>query len=332
MAPMRLPDERDYPVGWYRLAWSFDLPSGSVRPIKLFGTDLVVFRAESGRVGVLDAHCRHLGAHLGFGSVTGDCVQCPFHAWQWDVDGRNQKIPGEPRAAPQRTKAWATHEQSGIVFVWYDPSGSEPQWTPRTILPDGDDAYFDFGPAFAREWEGVRVFPQSIVENVADAAHFKYIHGSHDVPDLRTYTFEGPTFFSTFEYKWGGGQRATWLTPDGPIDSIVHTESWGLGIVVTRYFGIPEVVQVTGATPIEGRTSTIGSAVFVRRPPDTSAGDEVDPIRRRLAEHLLAQPEHDLVVWEHMAMVERPLLRKDEARIYNALREWASQFYVADIR
>lgn len=48
------------PNGWYLIAYS---------------EELAAFRGEFGRVSVFDAHCPHLGAHLGIGGrVVGDTL------------------------------------------------------------------------------------------------------------------------------------------------------------------------------------------------------------------------------------------------------------------
>jgi cholesterol 7-dehydrogenase len=61
----------------------------------VIGEHFVVFRTEKGVASVLDAYCPHLGAHLGIGSrVIGDCVECPFHGWQFrGEDGQCTSIP-----------------------------------------------------------------------------------------------------------------------------------------------------------------------------------------------------------------------------------------------
>ncbi len=71
-------------TGWFMIGWSPEFPVGEVRPLHYFGEDLVAYRDESGELHVLEAHCKHLGAHIGHGGkVVGDCVQCPFHGWRW---------------------------------------------------------------------------------------------------------------------------------------------------------------------------------------------------------------------------------------------------------
>ena len=48
---------------------------------------MAVFRStnESGTIFITDLYCPHLGASLGSGgTVSGDCVTCPFHNWSFD--------------------------------------------------------------------------------------------------------------------------------------------------------------------------------------------------------------------------------------------------------
>ena len=78
-----LPNERypfpAYPNGWSRVGLTEELEVGGVQAIRFFGRELVLFRTESGQACVLDAHCRHLGAHLALGgSVRGEAIRCPF--------------------------------------------------------------------------------------------------------------------------------------------------------------------------------------------------------------------------------------------------------------
>ncbi len=53
------------PNGWYAVARSPELAVGEVKTIEYFDEELVLFRAENGIAGLLDAYCDHLGAHLG---------------------------------------------------------------------------------------------------------------------------------------------------------------------------------------------------------------------------------------------------------------------------
>jgi phenylpropionate dioxygenase-like ring-hydroxylating dioxygenase large terminal subunit len=82
------------PFGWYGVAFSEELPAGEVKILRYVGQELVAFRSESGQARVVDAHCPHLGAHLGHGGeVVGENIRCPFHHWEFDGEGVCQKVP-----------------------------------------------------------------------------------------------------------------------------------------------------------------------------------------------------------------------------------------------
>jgi phenylpropionate dioxygenase-like ring-hydroxylating dioxygenase large terminal subunit len=79
------------------VGWSPEFPIGQTRPLNYFGEELMAYRDDSGDLHVMEAHCKHLGAHLGHGgTVVGDCVECPFHGWRWGPDGTNRLIPYQP--------------------------------------------------------------------------------------------------------------------------------------------------------------------------------------------------------------------------------------------
>ena len=85
-------------TGWFQVAWSGDIGTEQVIPMRYFGRDLVAYRGRDGVVRVHDRHCRHLGASLAHGGcVVDDGIQCPFHGWVWTPDGHNVSIPYQDR-------------------------------------------------------------------------------------------------------------------------------------------------------------------------------------------------------------------------------------------
>ncbi len=69
--------------------------------LRFAGENFVVFRDTKGMVHVLDAYCPHLGANLGIGGkVRGNCIECPFHGWQFD--GHSGKCTTIPYSATER--------------------------------------------------------------------------------------------------------------------------------------------------------------------------------------------------------------------------------------
>ncbi len=130
ISPARRPEfPFPVPVGWFRVAFAGDLKPCDVKPIHYFGHELVLVCTETGSIQVFDAHCPHLGAHLGHGGrVVGETLRCPFHAWRFGVDGVCVETPYADKIPPKaRLRAWPTEVQSGIVWVWHHPHAEPPR-------------------------------------------------------------------------------------------------------------------------------------------------------------------------------------------------------------
>ena len=67
-----------------------------VKAVRLMGEDLVVFRDEQGRYGLVGRHCPHRGTDLAYGRLEAGGLRCAFHGWLFDVDGKCLQTPAEP--------------------------------------------------------------------------------------------------------------------------------------------------------------------------------------------------------------------------------------------
>jgi hypothetical protein len=63
------------------------------------------------------AYCPHLGADIAVGgTVTDDCITCPFHGWRFDGAGPNVEIPyAKTVNRTARLRAWPTAERAGAI-------------------------------------------------------------------------------------------------------------------------------------------------------------------------------------------------------------------------
>jgi len=50
-----------------------------IKPLRLFGEDLVIFKDGKGRYGLVGRHCPHRGTDLAFGRLESDGLRCAFH-------------------------------------------------------------------------------------------------------------------------------------------------------------------------------------------------------------------------------------------------------------
>jgi 3-ketosteroid 9alpha-monooxygenase subunit A len=310
-----------HPSGWFQVAWSAELPAGGVLPRRYFDADLVLFRDDEGHVRMLDAHCPHLGAHLGHGgTVVGNDIECPFHGWRWSGDGRNTCIPYSARPnRGQRLRSWTVREQDDVIIVWHDPHNREPAWEPPTLADLVDGFSLDeFYPVHrtSRLWPDVRVRPQMVAENIVDAAHFRYVHSTPAMPTILDHHTEGPHF--VVKHSFGGDREAA-----------VRIHTSGLGLMVGTFFTESGLtfVELQSSTPIGGDRSDLRDSVWLRR----DSASPADPsVRQRAAlDRQLAQLGNDVTIWENMVYRDRAPLAPEESKPIRALREWAKQFYPA---
>ena len=318
---------RGMPRGWFQVAWSGEIENGTARPMRYFGTDLVAYRASEGQLHVLDAHCPHLGAHLGYGGmVEGACLRCPYHGWLYDSNGRNVEIPRttKPNRAV-RIRTWHVRERYGLVFVWYDPQDSAPGWE-LPAIPDVEGGDFlDPYPDLVHTWTGLKIRPQYIIENTVDIRHQEWVHRSPSAHDLIQWEVNGPFCHSRQRAIFGKGQSQTWLTPSGPVEAYLDVEAWGIGINVARFIGTDNAVHVGCHTPIDERHIDERLTMFTKREEEFDNKPGSRALRR--FQYQVREVSRDIVVWENMRYVARPPFTSDESRIWRELRKWSAGFY-----
>ena len=127
-----------HPASWYLFCESKQLEEKPFSQ-RILGRQLVAYRKTSGQVAVMDAHCAHLGADLGCGTVVGETLQCPFHHWRYGADGVCTSIP-HARQIPAfaRLQTYPVAERHGSVFFF---NGPEPLFPLPFILGADPEDY-----------------------------------------------------------------------------------------------------------------------------------------------------------------------------------------------
>ncbi|MBA0126792.1 Rieske (2Fe-2S) protein [Haloechinothrix sp. YIM 98757] len=319
---------------WYQVGWSAEFPRGTVVPLRYFNKDFVAYRGESGDMHISDAFCRHFGAHLGYGgTVEGDCIICPFHGWKWAADGQNVEIPySQPDQMNLTLGTWTVREVDGLVLMWYGADGEGPTSDPPHFLPTSaslEDDFWEIYPDTTEVWKGVRFPPQVVQENAADSAHFKYVHGAGQVPEILGYDWDEHSFRTRFSFRFGDGFDSTWATPNGPVDGRITTTAYGLGLAGGHVESFDTAYTLAATTPIDYETSDHRCTVWVPRVRgDGSPLDE--KIRDRWARQQITQHAADVPVWENMTYVHKPPFAQAEATALRNLRKWIEKHYPAD--
>lgn len=316
----------DIPFGWYFVSYSDELAVGDVRPLHYFGRDLVLFRNESGKAGLLDAYCPHLGAHLGHGGkVEGESLRCPFHAWAFNPEGYCTDIP-YAKAFPPRCKrgpiaeAYPVTEANGVVWAWYHPHAMAPLYDVLTVPEFSEPGW---AKQTRREWR-FRSNPQEIAENGVDVAHFEYVHRMDAVPEGET-TYEGHIRRSA-----AYGERTITL-PTGEtrtVKSTVQTVQNGAGQKTTHLGGVTTLALQVLVTPIEADECELR---FCFTHPVAEPGSmEQEAIEAAIA-YTTGQTgvEGDIPIWDKKIHRARPLLCDGDGPIMR-FRRYFEQFYAPE--
>jgi phenylpropionate dioxygenase-like ring-hydroxylating dioxygenase large terminal subunit len=310
------------PFGWFMVAWSHELEPGAVLPRYLHGRHLVVWRDHDGTPHVQDAFCPHLGAHLGHGGrVRGTELECPFHGWRFDGDGRNTCIPysertnGKARVATYETFELGDH----FVMAWFHPQGDPPKWQ-LELPPEATDPDFT-------EWTTVEFTvnagQQELAENTVDGPHFRYVHNTETVPEIEDYDTDG----------WIARTKSVqrFPTPRGVVDGRIDIENQGPGFGFTWFRGIVDTLLIGCSTPIDEEHTRVCFNFKTRKLADERSTRSVG---QAFINEVCKQFEEDRPIWQNKAHITRPALA-DTDPPFMRFRKWYAQFYadgVADDR
>ena len=296
------PEPPPIPNGWYSAMSSDDLPAAAISSVVAVGRELVVYRDEAGDVHVIDAHCPHLGAHLGGGKVVGDSIKCPYHGWRYGPDGSCVEIPYHDGRIPSKACLvnYPVREQDGFVFFWYHVAGRAPTYEIPSIEEVSDPTW---SRAYPWTFELVAAL-QEMAENNVDYAHLRYVHQRTYVPnDTSTFIPDGP--FST----------VVELLPDG---SEFYRQAWGPGVAVLRLTDLMTVFTTT--TPIDRRHCRLNWRFHFKGDAEKMADDLIAGVTGEYG--LMA----DVPIWRDKIFLEHPVLVKSDGNIAE-FRQWYSQFY-----
>ena len=165
---------------WHPVAAVGELDDNPVKPIRLMGEDLVLFKDASGEYGLLERHCPHRRADLSYGWVEEDGgLRCSYHGWLFDTTGRCIGQPYEQIVHPEanfkeKAPATAYHAQAKAGLLWAY-IGEEP-------VPE----LWDWDRYYDRGYKQV-VFSEipcnwlQCQENSIDPVHFEWLHSNQSL-------------------------------------------------------------------------------------------------------------------------------------------------------
>src|SRR6266545_3450278 len=132
--------DRETPCGellrryWQPVALSEELPNGGAPlKVRILGEDLVLFRDDQDRPGLLGLYCSHRCADLSYGRIEDGGLRCLYHGWLYDINGRCLEQPAEPAESRYKDEirhlAYPVIERAGLLFTYM--GGGEPPLLPN---------------------------------------------------------------------------------------------------------------------------------------------------------------------------------------------------------
>ncbi|XP_054011403.1 cholesterol 7-desaturase nvd isoform X1 [Hylaeus anthracinus] len=337
-----------YPNGWFALLESFQLDKLQVKHVAALGQNFAVFRTDNGTVRILDAYCPHLGANMAEGGrVKGDCLECPFHGWQFrGSDGQCDYIPYSDKVPHiARTKTWKCCEANNIIFVWYHAEGLEPNWQPQTVSHVSNRTWRYHG----RNEFLINCHIQEVAENGADTAHLSAVHG--------------PMIFSNIIHAFSCLARHSWTNvgwrphnllteskasdddepkrqDDKDLSHRAYTTLKHTLVLFEKYklWNLDVHVQQIGPGYVEMMMDTYFGRICIFQ-----TVTPMEPLLQKVTHLIYAAPllapyaamiflgeclmfERDVAIWNRKKYEKQPLLVKEDKCILS-YRRWYSQFY-----
>jgi 5,5'-dehydrodivanillate O-demethylase len=159
---------------WMPIAAVDELAEKSIRPVRVLGEDLVLYRDGRGTYGLLERRCPHRQFDLTYGMIEECGIRCSYHGWRFDEKGRCLEQPFEEAVNPQTTfagrirmRAYPVQAKGGLLWAHLGPG-------PAALLPDWAGFY---SPGFTVvSFLHLPCNWVQVMEGFYDPVHIEWLH------------------------------------------------------------------------------------------------------------------------------------------------------------
>jgi 5,5'-dehydrodivanillate O-demethylase oxygenase subunit len=162
---------------WMPIGGASEFDTLAIKPVRLLGENLVLYKDLGGRFGLLDRHCPHRRADLAYGFVEDTGIRCNYHGWRMDEAGRVVEQPYDDLVNPRArgrctTRAYPVKEAAGLLWAYMGPQPAPelPIWEPFTWENGFREVVLSDIPC---NWFQCQ-------ENSCDPVHFEWMHENWD--------------------------------------------------------------------------------------------------------------------------------------------------------
>lgn len=160
---------------WYIACESHELKPSQTLARQILDEWIVLFRDENNRACAFEDRCIHRNAQLSKGWVKNGKLQCSYHGWIFDGEGKLKGIPSEgpnssKKVGSRCAKTFECLEQDGFVYVLLEPHENSP--TSPFEMPHYNESGYQTVRLFNK-------FQNSVIncaENYIDVPHTVFVH------------------------------------------------------------------------------------------------------------------------------------------------------------
>ncbi len=260
----------------------------------LLGTPIVVFRDSRGEVGALLDRCPHRNVPLSLGRVEGEDLQCGYHGWRFNREGRCTGVPGLCGSASdkaRRVESFATRVHAGFVWVYATPD-EEPVREAYVVPHASDRRYTTIRHVV--DFEGT---VHATAENALDVPHTAFLHkglfrGDADRNEIEVVVTR---HHDRVEAQYIGEPRpegliGKLLSPSG--GTVEHFDRFMLPSIAQVEYRLgaeSHVVATTMLTPVEDHLTRMFASVSFRMPiPGGLIASALKPLALRIVKQDVA--------------------------------------------
>ena len=319
-----------FPDGWYRVAASGEIRPGEVKHVQCVGEQIALFRSKTGGgIAAVDAFCPHQGANLAHGRVKGDRLECPFHGWQLDGNGRVRSQP-HTEDQPLAHRHWETIDYYGMAMMYW--SARRDAQAPYRLPPQPniDNRQLVYRGQYDAGEVAMHII--EFAENSVDFQHFSKLHDTMRIPWTN---IKLPWIRIRHEPSWSlddklehvsyFGDEAT-LEIAGRVYESTRSRALvtflGPGSIVKFDFHVPRIGAITmfqSHTPVEALKQRVTFRWFAAR-----------RVPRILVSYVvgnwISQWRQDVEIWKRKIYRQHPLWTRD-AGPRDKMHQWYRQFY-----
>ena len=158
---------------WHPICTSSEIRGKRAIRLRILGENLVLFKNNKERLGLVADGCPHRGVSLSYGFPEEDGLRCAYHGWKFGFDGKCLEQPFEPKGSKYkdniRISAYKVKEYRGFVWAYMGPE-------PAPLLPNWNFLSRDDGVRFIISYESNYNWLQAM-ENSMDSTHTYFLHG-----------------------------------------------------------------------------------------------------------------------------------------------------------